>query len=231
MTKEFTVSTEKFSSTPFIGANSGEFSQKSFLLATLHSIRLQLHELLGLTVEFSFSDYIKHQWKLNKEIRYPRSYVALNSFEVLRDRINNRAMRVGGITAKTPELNNATGNYLKQAKVFPIRLVFDLHYFDSDINNALTFVENLSVLSAIGGFSFEVTVQEKFEFQTRLVFDENISIPKLEFSNDSDPNSMEVTVSFTVDTYVGRVEDIARAFVLTDSETLQKPKLSTDYQN
>jgi hypothetical protein len=93
--------------------------------------------------ELSFSDYIKQQWKANNKASYPRSYVSLTSFEVLRDRGNTRAVRTGGVAARKAEQANATGNYLKSAKVFPIKLGMELHYFDSDMNRAIFMVEKI----------------------------------------------------------------------------------------
>lgn len=189
---------------------------KSFILATLQAIKLQLYKLLNIQVEMSFSDYVKQQWKLNNRTDYPRSYITITSFELIKDRVNNRAFRTGGITAQTVEVS-ATGNYLKSIKVAPIRISFELHYFDSDISRAMLFIENLLMISALGGFSFSVSVQDLFDFQTKASFDENISLQQVMLSDDANPGSTEIVSNFTLESYAGIVDDTPRAFVLNST--------------
>ena len=223
---EFSIISDSMPNPPFLDAAAGNFAEKSFLFATLHAIRLHFYKLLGIQIELSFSDYIKQQWKINNMVTYPRSYVSLTSFEVMRDRTNGRSMRTGGIAAKKAELNNATGNYLKSAKVFPVKIGLELHHFDSDMNRAIFMVENLATISAMGGFSFSVAIQDRFEYQAKVTFEDSISLPIVELSNDSDPGSIELTLPFSVETYVGKIEDIARAFVLTGSNERESANIS-----
>lgn len=204
----------------------GNFAEKSFVYAILTGIKLNLFKLLGVKVELSFSDYIKQQWKLNKTLEYPRSYLALTSFEVQRDRRNNLAMKASGLTNSHRSANNETGNYIKKAKTYPVKMSFEFHYFDSDMDRSIFFVENLAALIASNSFCFTLVIQEKFEHQLRIFFDDSITIPLLQYSNDTDPNSIEITTNLYVDTFVGIIEDGARVFDISSEDAYQGARIN-----
>lgn len=226
---KLTSSSEILPKPPFVNPEEKNFADKSFLLAVLYAIRLNFYKLLDLkNIELSFSDYIKQQWKLNNKVEYPRSYVSLSSIEILRDRGNNRAIRHAGMNALRESVNNSTGNYLKQAKTFPVKLSMELHFFESDMHKAIFMLENIAVVTAMGGFSFTVIIQDKFEYQARVIFEDNLSLPIVDLSNDSDPGSIELTFPFTVETYIGKIEDTARAYVLTNSNLRNSVNLRID---
>lgn len=218
---DFSIQLDTARETQYSNPKAGNFAEKSFVYAILTGIRLNLFKLLNVKVELSFSDYIKQQWKLNKTLEYPRSYLALTSFEVQRDRRNNLAMKASGLSNGNRSANNETGNYIKRAKTYPVKMSFEFHYFDSDMDRSIFFVENLAALIASNSFSFTLIIQEKFEHQIRIFFDDAISIPLLQYSNDTDPNSIEITTNLYVDTFVGIIEDGARVFDLGANETYQ----------
>lgn len=218
----YTSNDDTFST--FLHKDPLSFSNNSFIYASLTALRLQFFKLLNVKLELSFSDYIKSQWKVNKETTYPRGYISLASFDILKDRINARTMRGSGIHERERTVEK-TGNYLKQAKVFPVKLAMELHYFESDMDRAIFFTENLAVLMAMGGFTFTVTVQDAFEHQIRLIFDDSISIPQLLLQNDTDPGSIEIVSNFSIDTYVGKIDVTPRAYSLSNSETHSKPNI------
>lgn len=200
----------------FKNFKAGEYADQSFLMATLHAVLLNFKQVLNISPEISLTDYVKSQWKLHKNISYPRSYLALNNFEVLRDRCNTLAVRQNGFKSlKVQE----TGNQVAIAKTFPVQLSLELHYFDSDMNRAIMFLENLAILSSSHSFVFSICVQDQFEFQSKIAFTDSISIPTLDLGNDSDPGSIELVFSFTVDSYIGKVEKTTRAFDLAGATT------------
>ena len=214
----FSVDTKILNSAPFIDASEG-FSDRSFLLATLHAVRMYLFKTLNVKCEFSFSDYVKQQWKIKGMTQYPRAYISMGAIEVQRDRINNRAARTAGVvSSKNLNINDATSNYIKSAKIFPIKISLELHYFESDMDRLLEAVENIAVISALRTFTIPITVHDTFEFQANCEIDDSITIPQIEQGNDSDPGSGELTVNLTITSYVGKVEEVARAFDLTASK-------------
>lgn len=221
----FSIITPKAIETAFSDPKAGAFAEQSFIFAILTGIRLHLFKALGVKIELSFSDYVKQQWKLNKLAVYPRSYLSLTSFEIQRDRRNSMAVKTLGVSNSLRGANNETGNYLKKAKVFPVKLSMEFHYFDSDMDRTIFFVENLATLIAANSLNFILQIQDKFEHHVRIVFDDSLSIPVLQYSNDTDPNSIEISCNLTVDTFIGIIEDQARAYDLTSPEAMQKPRI------
>ena len=214
---EFSVDPVIFNKAPFLDTSEG-FSDRSFLQATLQAIKMYVFKTLGVVCEYSFSDYVKQQWKVEKKVAYPRAYISMTALEVQQDRGNNRALRTAGIPAKAVAVNDATSNYIKSAKIFPVKITLELHYFESDMSRLLAIAETLAVLSAMNAIVIPITVQEAFEFQAKCDLDPNIALPQIEHSNDSDPGSGEVTVTLTVSSYIGKIEDVARAYDLTSSK-------------
>ena len=214
----FSVDTKILNSAPFIDASEG-FSDRSFLLATLHAVRMYLFKVLNVSCEFGFSDYVKQQWKANGYAKYPRAYISMGALEVQRDRINNRAARTAGVvSSKNLDVNDSTSNYIKSAKVFPVKISLELHYFENDMDRLLEAIENIAVISALRTFTIPITVHDTFDFQANCEIDDNITIPQIEHGNDSNPGSGELTINLTISSYVGKIEEVARAFDLTASK-------------
>lgn len=184
----------------------------NFLHVTLISIKQVLAKHLGVNadaMEFVFTDNVKQQWKLKKQVQYPRGYILFQSLEVARDRQNNRAAKTGGYAA-IKDAANKTANSVSVASVFPVVLSLSYHYFDNDEARLLKTLETLAIMAATGSGAYQVKIRGTHLHQSRLDFSGSIEVPQLDLSLDMNPESAELVADFTVTTYLGNIYDVAR---------------------
>lgn len=206
-------------SSPLLRVDEGKGvkSSRSFMVGTLMGVATVLQHHLGLDhkVEFSVSDFIKQQWAANNMKTYPRSYLAIRSLRINRT-TNGFATRRHGLT----EIGNegATGNYLDEIKAWPVTYNLEFNYFESDMDRAMRLVEDLAILNASGSLAIELMFGEKFKTMTRLEFEEDITLPELNLSDDQNPASCQITTTLTINSYVGLFDKVARAVEVVGDE-------------
>lgn len=194
----------------FAASSPSPIKMTKFLTVTLVSIKKVILSHLGLNdLEYMFTDNVKQQWKLKKQVSYPRSYILFGGIEILKDRQNNMAARTGGYAAVKAAQGRA-GNAVAVSSVFPIRVSFEYHYFDNDEARLIEMVEKMALMCAAGTASYQITIRGSHLHQAKLQFDSSIEIPQLDLSLDINPESAELVARFTVDTFVGSVYDVAR---------------------
>lgn len=198
----------------------------NFLETTLRAVSSTLTAVLGLTtsVEFLFTDNIKQNWKLKKEISYPRCYVLVSSLNLSRTNNAVSAQKGGYIAAQNAR--NRIGNQVKVAAIHPVQLSLEFHYFDNDNPRLLKVLEILGLVALTRSAVYSIKINNSHIHQSRLDFEDTIQVPQLELSLDINPESAEIVAPFTVSTYLGSVFDVARGLNVMLDEDIGTAKVN-----
>lgn len=203
----------------------------SFISITMRAVLKVIEQHLNLAgrVEYSFSDNVKQVFKLKNLVSYPRASINVTSMELTRE-LNAKSSQSGGY-ASLKDAKSRTGNAIKMVAIHPVKMNFEFHYFDDDTTRMMEVMELLGLMAATRTASYQLKIGDSHLHQSRLDFEDTISIPSFELSNDSNPESCELTIAFSVNTFIGSLFDIARNLDLTVQEDAGAAKINIHVDN
>ena len=141
----------------------------------------------------------------NSDLRFPYSYLVLNSFAALTDHQNNFAVKKHGQSLPVFDSNNFTS----KAYFFPFDVGTEFHYITDDPDKLFSQSLALGILSASGGIAFRIAVGEKLQVNVRLEIPLETPITTQEEQSANLPEAHELTTNIILHTYFGFVREVS----------------------
>lgn len=188
---------------PYVG-NQDAYTKNSFLIPTLDGVREMFRRMLGLerVVEYKFTDALKRGLETKEKTQYPRVFFMIQAMRRLPERQNSMAMARSGLHAPSPQ-----GEGVKEAKLFPIELSMEFHYQDTDAMRMFQMAESLSLLGSTKTLGFRLNLDDAFETDVSLKFEDTVAVTEFELESPVDPETSEIVLGMTLNSYVGFITD------------------------
>jgi hypothetical protein len=184
-------------------------NKSSPLISTLDGVNKALSKGLAFkTIKLITHDNQKRVLRADASRQYPYGYTRLRSIRILKDRINPKVIRRHGSSTNIDFAREIT---IDKGFMFPSALGMELTYVSDDILDVLQLTEKLAIIAAYDGFTFQLDLPGVGEFFVSIRFDsDDFAIPDSTIENEEDPQAMELTFSFTVETHLGIVKQVAK---------------------
>jgi len=192
-----------------------ELSKESLLVIALKAVAGMLTKEIELTPTLAVSE--THRAELMRKatgqgrggesqpLKFPYSFLLLNSLAGIRDTGNNYAVRKHGLRL----LNSHTDALTKKAYLFPIKIGLELHYIDTDPGRLLNMALALATISASSGLKCDVNIGESFTFSVALEIPLESTIQTQEEQSGVLPEASELTAQIIVSTEAGFFRDVS----------------------
>lgn len=179
------------------------------LFLTLIGFRKTISRHLGLrTLPFILHDNPKAVVRREQNREYPYGFFRLNGFEILRDGQANKTLRRHGSTLTLDDITDAA---ISKGYLFPCMLGVELHFIHNDPQEVLHLIEKTSILGAVDGFSYKVTMPGSSDWVVGVQMNEGpIDIPQVELESETDAAAFDITLNFNLRTRVGVVKDVPK---------------------
>lgn len=186
-----------------------ELAKENLLFIALQGCRAVLEKELDIpSVIFSMSSNVRQEVvrkARDTELKFPYSFLTLNSLAALKELQNNYAVQKHGLRFNTPgQRATTTKGYL-----FPITLGLDFHYIDNDPTRLLQMAQALVLLSINHGLSFQIDVGEIFTFVVDLEIPLETTINVMESNAPELPGASDLNVQFIMHTTIGFFRDVS----------------------
>lgn len=188
---------------PYVG-NADAWTKNSFLVPVLYGIRALFQQALNVKdpIDYMFSDALKQTIDLRETFVYPRMFFQVTGIRKAKERISGFSKMRTGIHAKTGE-----GESVKHCTSFPVDLSIEFHYQHSDSFQMLQMMEALIVLTFSQTLGFDMVIQNAFEHQVKLQFQDDLTVSQFEIESSANPGTSELVLPFTVYTHIGFITD------------------------
>lgn len=190
-----------------------ELAKNSVMLLSMHGVRTVLERELGikelkLSMDETVRAEIERDHTAHEKAKYPYAYMAVSELMGVRDQGNNKySQRMGVRMMGQAGADGATRATSRKAHLFPINLSLDLKYVHDDPLKILLMGEAFTILSVCGGLSFNLQLNEGYNFDVRIEIPESTTIPIASTTDTSNPGGFELSMSLIVHTYSGFFHD------------------------
>lgn len=180
------------------------------LYASLLGLRKTLSSHLNITENIPLITHNNQKSIFRRESvqKYPYSYILLNDFRIIRDQAPNKTIARRGSHISLSEITNSS---VKKGYLFRSEINFEFHWIHNSITDVINFVEKITILGAIDGFTFNVKIPDIEEWVATVELPDNaITFPRNELEDPAEPSAMDVTVSMLLKTRAGIVRDVPK---------------------
>lgn len=184
-------------------------NKSSPLIATLDGVNKALSKGLSLrAIKLITHDNQKRILRTDANKQYPYGYTRLRSLRILKDRINPKLIRRHGSSTNIDFAREIT---IDKGFMFPSALSMEFTFVSDDILDVLQLTEKLAIIASYDGFTFQLDLPAVGEFFVSIRFDsDDFAVPDTAIDNEEDPQAMELTFPFTVETHIGIVKQVAK---------------------
>jgi len=132
---------------------------------------------------------------------FPYSWFKLNSFQIIPDQSNLKAI---GRHSSSMSIDEFTNAYLAKNYMFPVNLSIEFHYLTNDIQDMFVLIPKIGIISALGKFSFMCSTENCEPWQVFVYLDSpDISFPTAALEATDKPAAYDITFTFKIQTKAG----------------------------
>lgn len=207
------------STVPQQGGRPGDLGDDAVFQSLLFGLQGSLKRAFDLqSVLFTFNDTYKARLLNDNNVAYPRATVKISNVEVLRN-INNYSTGRRGLVAKPKRVIAPQGpdgepmvgeDYVRVFNFVQVKLTCELHIFDNDRRRNVKMTNDLALLIGTSRLAFSATIDDAFQYYAQPDFETNLPVPDQAIAENNDKGVMDLTASFTIQGYVGRVDRAVR---------------------
>lgn len=202
--------------------------KQTHLFASFAGIRRVFKRFFKLEeLPFVHNNDLKIMQRAKFEPTYPYAYVSITSMGISENNIDvARVRRHGGGHTVTEANSTLTKHYF-----FPITLKLELHYITDSFIDAIQFISEALILSQTKVLTFTLKTGHVQGFVTITAESKDLQLPRADKENEVDPESFDIVLNFSVDTWTGVSRETAKVNnrgevemnvnIATDADTLQ----------
>lgn len=138
---------------------------------------------------------------------YPYAYFSIADLGLNTERQNPKTINRNSMTTFLSDLTNSS---VSKAFLFPSVIQIEFHYVTNDLPSAILFAERAMILTSTGKLNIEAE-HEGVRWLVGITSDsKSVPFPRSDKDNEEDPEGMDLTIQFTLNSYVGRTKDVAK---------------------
>lgn len=139
--------------------------------------------------------------------KYPYAYFSIGSIGLIKDQqpIKTATRHSMGFT-----VDELTNSMVKKAFVFPSSINVEMHYVTDDIIDGIDFATRALIIAVGGKLNFKSEYEGMSWMVTITPNGEDISFPRTDKESEADPEGMDLTISFRIDTKLGAMKDVPK---------------------
>ena len=139
--------------------------------------------------------------------RYPFAYYSISSLGLVKDQQPIKSLARNSMGYTLDDLSNVA---LKKAYLFPSTIMVELHFLTNDLIRAIDFSTRALIVSHSGKINAEVQYEGVKWFVVTRCDSDSISFPRTDKDAENDPEVLDLTVSFSIDTKLGALRDVPK---------------------